>query len=460
MKKAIFILPLFLGGILFSQRKPVTKPKVDYAGEFRKISNEIMLNSNAYDNLHELVKGIGPRFAATPAYDRAVEWAEKKFADNGGENIRKQDVTVPVWERGRENLQIKAANGNWKNIRTLALGGSEGTGGKDLTGELIFAKDLVEFNKMFPSDVKDKIVFFNYAFDQTIINPSEAYLVAGKYRWSTPSLASRKGAKAVITRSPTSAFDDVPHTGSMYYDALDKNKIPALSIGAKSSDELEQLVKNQKVTVKINTTSGTKGEKINHNVIAEIPGNKDKSVIVVGAHLDSWDISEGAHDNGAGVVQILEVLRVFKKLEIKNNHTIRFVLFANEENGVHGGETYAANVKKSGEPHIFAIESDAGGYSPRGISLDMIPQRRRLVFAWKNLFLPYGVYDFSQETSGQDIAPLKKLAIPLAELVPDMQRYFDIHHTSQDTFEKVNRRELNLGAVAIAQMVYMVDKNW
>ncbi len=460
MKKTILIIPLFLGGILLSQRKPAPQPKVDYAGEFRRISDEIMVNSNAYENLRELVKGIGPRFAATPAYDKAVVWAEKKFAENGGANIRRQDVMVPVWERGRESVQIKTAGGNWKNLAALALGTSEGTGGKDLTGEIIFAKDLAEFAKMFPSDVKDKIVFFNYAFDQTIINPNEAYLIAGKYRWSTPSLASRKGAKAVLTRSATSASDDVPHTGSVYYDVLDKNKIPALSIGARSADELEQLVKKQAVTVKINTTSTTKGEKINHNVIAEIPGNKDNSVIVIGAHLDSWDISEGAHDNGAGVVQVLEVLRVFRKLDIKNRHTLRFVLFANEENGVHGGEAYAAAVKKSGERHIFAIESDAGGYSPRGISLDMIPQRRRLVFAWKNLFLPYGVYDFTQETSAQDIAPLKKLNVPLAELVPDMQRYFDIHHTSQDTFDKVNKRELNLGAVAIAQMVYMIDQNW
>src|SRR5690606_13855822 len=152
--------------------------------------------------------------------------------------------------------------------------------------------------------------------------------------------------------------------------------------------------------------------------------------------------------------------RIFKKLEIQNQHTLRFVLFANEENGVHGGETYAAQVKKSGEKHLFAIESDAGGYSPRGISLDMIPQRRRQILASKQLFLPYGVYDFSQETAAQDILPLKKLGIPLAELVPDMQRYFDIHHTSEDTFDKINRRELNLGAVAIAQMVYLIDNSW
>ncbi len=460
MKKTILLIPLFLGGILFAQRKPAPKPKVDYAADFKKISDEIMQNSNAYENLRELTKDIGPRFSASPAILKAEAWAQNKLKEAGAENIRTQEVKVPIWERGRESLQIQAGNGNWKTIKTLALGGSEGTGGKDLTGEILFVKDLVEFNKLFPSAVKDKIVFFNFAFDQTIINPGEAYLIAGKYRWSTPSLASRKGAKAVITRAATSAFDDVPHTGSMYYDADDKNKIPALTIGAKSADELEKLLKKQKVTAKINTTSGTRGETINHNIIGEIPGNKDNSVILIGAHLDSWDISEGAHDNGAGVVQVLEILRAFKKLELKNNHTIRFALFANEENGVHGGETYAAQVKKSGEKHIFAIESDAGGYSPRGISLDMIPQRRKQIFMWKNLFLPYGVYDFNQETAGQDILPLKKLSIPLAELFPDMQRYFDIHHTSEDTFEKVNRREVNLGAVVIAQLVYMIDKNW
>lgn len=461
VKKILIIIPLLLwSGILFSQKKSVKAKTTDYTAEFKTISNEIMLNSNAYQNLTELVKGIGPRFSATPAYDKAVEWAQKKFLEAGADNVYKQNVKVPVWERGKEFLQIKTSNGQWKTIKTLALGGSEGTNGNDLTGEILFAKDLVEFNKLFSGDVRDKIVFFNYAFDQTIINPTEAYLIAGKYRWSTPSLASRKGAKAVITRSATSAEDDVPHTGSMYYDPDDSKKIPAITISAKAGNELEKLVKSQKVIAKINTTSGTKGETINHNVIAEIPGNKDKSVILIAAHLDSWDISEGAHDNGAGVVQVLEVLRAFKKLDIKNRHTIRFVLFANEENGVHGGETYAASVKKSGEKHLFAIESDAGGFSPRGISLDMMPERRRLIMAWKKYFLPYGVYDFDQQTSGQDILPLKKLGIPLAELVPDMQRYFDIHHTSEDTLEKVNRRELNLGAVTLAQIIYMIDQNW
>lgn len=454
MVKFLYLIPLFLGGILFSQ-KPVSD-----ADMFKNISNEILLNSKAYEDLRELTKGIGPRFSATPGYEKATKWAEKKLKEYGAENIYLQEVVVPCWTRGRESLQIKTENGNWKSIKMLSLGGSEGTGGIDLTGEIIFVKDLTEFNKLFSTDVKDKIVFFNFPFDQSIVNPADAYNIAGKYRWTTPSLASRKGAKAVITRSATSAFDDVPHTGSMYYDNNEKNKIPALTIGAKSADELEALLKTQKVTAKINSTSTTKGTAINHNVIGEIPGNSDKSVILIGAHLDSWDISEGAHDNGAGVVHCLEVLRAYKALNIKNRHTIRIVLFANEENGVHGGEKYAEQVKKKGEKHLFAIESDAGGFSPRGISLDMVPQRRRQIFAFKDLFLPYGVYNFNEEYAGQDIVPLKKLGVPLAELVPDMQRYFDIHHTSEDTFEKVNRRELMLGAVTIAQIVFMIDQKW
>ncbi len=458
MKTLLYIIPLLWSGIFYAQKRPV-QAKFDYPAEFKRISDEILLNSNAYENLRQLTKDIGPRFSASPAYDKAVDWAIRKFEQNGGENIRKQDVKVPVWSRGKELVQIKPANGTWRTLRTLALGGSEGTGGKDLTGEILLAKDLAEFNKLKNSEVKDKIVFFNYAFDQTLVNPGDAYAEAGKYRWSTPSSASRKGAKAVLTRAATSGFDDVPHTGSMYYDELDKNKIPALTISAKAADELENLLKSQTVTAKINTTTTTKGEAVNHNVIAEIPG-KDQKIIVVGAHLDTWDISEGAHDNGAGVVQVLEVLRAFKALNYEPRHTIRFVLFANEENGVTGGETYAAQAKKAGERHIFAIESDAGGYSPRGISLDMIPERRRLVFAWKNYFLPYGVYDFTQQSAAQDILPLKRLGVPLAELVPDMQRYFEIHHTANDTFDKVNRRELNLGAVAIAQIVFMVDRNW
>ncbi|HMU08314.1 MAG TPA: M20/M25/M40 family metallo-hydrolase, partial [Kaistella sp.] len=176
--------------------------------------------------------------------------------------------------------------------------------------------------------------------------------------------------------------------------------------------------------------------------------------------LDSWDVGEGAHDDGAGIVQSIEILRTFKKLGIKNNHTIRVVCFANEENGVRGGNKYAENIEKNKEKHIFAIESDGGGFTPRGIALVMSPEKRKEVQSWRNLFLPYGIHNFEFQYAGTDIEPMEKLGVPLAELVPDSQRYFDIHHTEEDTFEKVNRRELLLGAVAMGQMIYMVDKNW
>lgn len=468
MKKIFIIIPLFLGGFLFSQKKPVKKPvkktaitqKLNYHDEFKKISDEIMVNGMAYNNLGELTKGIGPRFSATPGYMKAVEWAERKLKEIGVEMIWRQEAKVPVWIRGRESLQIKAGNGDWKNIRMLSFGNSEGTGGKDLTGEIILISTTSELNAMSIGQLKDKIVFVNLPMDPKIINTSDSYLIAAKSKLISPSVIAKTGAKALIIRSLTTANDDTPHAKMIYYEPDDKVKIPALTIGARSADELENLLKKQKVTAKINMTAESKGETINPNIIAEIPGKKDSKVIVMGAQLDSWDFGEGAIDDGTGVAQCIEVLRTFKALGIENNHTIRVVLYANSENGGQGREMYAAYVKKKEEKHVFALGTDAGGYSPRGFSLDMSPQRRRQIFEWKNYFLPYGVYDFDQTDAIQDISPLKKLDIPLAELVVDTQRYFDYHHSVEDTFDKVNKRELLLGAVAMTQMIFIIDNNW
>ncbi|MCS3529260.1 M28 family peptidase [Chryseobacterium sp. JUb7] len=467
MKKIFIIIPLFLGGILFSQKKPVKKPakkattvKFTYHDEFKKISDEIFTNGTAYDNLGELTKGVGPRFSATPGYTKATEWAEKKFKDAGIEMIWRQDVRVPVWIRGKESLQIKAANGDWKNIKMLSFGNSEGTGGKDLIGEIVLINTTSELNALSIGQLKDKIVFVNLPIDPKIINTVDSYLQAAKSKLISSSVIAKTGAKALIIRSLTTALDDTPHAKMVYYEPDDKVKIPSLTIGVRSADELEKLLKKQKVTAKLNMAAESKGEAINHNIIAEIPGKKDAKVIVLGAQLDSWDFAEGAHDDGSGVVQCIEVLRTLKALNYDNNHTIRVVLYANSENGGQGREMYAAYVKKRDEKHVFALGTDSGGYSPRGFSLDMAPQRRKQIFEWKNYFLPYGVYDFDQTYAIQDISPLKKLDIPLAEMVVDTQRYFDYHHSVEDTFDKVNKRELLLGAVAMTQMIFMIDKNW
>lgn len=468
MKKIFIILPLFLSGFLFSQKKPQKKVtnktaipvKLNYHQEFEKISDEIMTNGKAYEHLGELTKGIGPRFSATTGYEKAVEWAEKKFKEIGINMIWRQEAKAPVWIRGKESLHIKTGNGDWKNIRMLSFGNSEGTGGKDLTGEIVLINSTSELNAMSIGQLKDKIVFVNVPMDPKIINTSDAYLQTAKSKLISASVIAKTGAKALIIRSLTTASDDVPHAKMIYYEPDDKVKIPALSIGVKSADELEKILKKQKVTAKINMTAESKASTTNPNIIAEIEGKKDSKVIVLGAQLDSWDVGEGAIDDGTGVVQCIEVLRALKALGYENNHTIRVVLYANSENGGQGREMYAAYVKKKEEKHILALGSDAGGYSPRGFSLDMSPQRRRLIYPWKDYFLPYGVYDFDQTEAIQDISPLKKLDIPLAELVVDTQRYFDYHHSEQDTFDKVNKRELLLGAVAMTQLIFMVDKNW
>lgn len=467
MKKIFIILPLFLSGLLFSQKKPIKKPakkvttaKFNYQDEFKKISDEIMTNGTAYDNLGELTKGVGPRFSATPGYAKATEWAEKKLKEAGAENIWKQDVRVPIWIRGKESLQIKSGSSDWKNIRMLSFGNSEGTGGKDLTAEIILINDITELNALTSLQLKDKIVFVNTPLDPKVINTVDSYLVTAKSRLLSASVIGKRGAKGLIIRSLTTASDDTPHAKMIYYEPDDKARIPAVTIGVRSADELEKLLKKQKVTAKLNMSAESKGETINQNIIGEIPGNKDAKVIVLGAQLDSWDFAEGAHDDGSGVVQCIEVLRAFKALGLANNHTIRVVLYANSENGGQGREMYASYVKKKDEKHIFALGTDSGGYSPRGFSLDMPPQRRRQIFEWKNYFLPYGIYDFDQTYAIQDIAPLKKLDIPLAELVVDTQRYFDYHHSVEDTFDKVNKRELLLGATAMTQLIFMIDKNW
>uniref|UniRef100_A0AAU6WJU7 Carboxypeptidase Q n=1 Tax=Chryseobacterium endophyticum TaxID=1854762 RepID=A0AAU6WJU7_9FLAO len=378
----------------------------------------------------------------------------------GIDMVWRMEAKAPVWIRGRESLQIKAGNGDWKNIRMLSFGNSEGTDGKDLTGEIVLIGSTSELNAMSVGQLKGKIAFVNLPMDPKIINTSDSYLLTAKSKLISASVIAKTGAKALIIRSLTTASDDTPHAKMVYYEEDDKIRIPALSIGVKSADELEKLVKTQKVTAKLNMTAQSKGDTTNPNIIAEIQGKKDSKVIVLGAQLDSWDFGEGAIDDGTGVAQCMEVLRTFKALGIENNHTIRVVFYANSENGGQGREMYAAYVKKKDEKHVFALGTDAGGYSPRGFSPDMPPQRRKLIFEWKNYFLPYGVYDFDQTDAIQDISPLKKLDIPLAELVVDTQRYFDYHHSEQDTFDKVNKRELLLGAVAMTQLVFMIDKNW
>ena len=429
------------------------------SSSFRKIASEIMLNGACYESLRTLCKTIGHRLSGSPQAEQAVEWAQKELRAAGADRVYLQPVDVPKWVRGKESLRITMANKpGMKEVPMLSLGNSQGTDGKVVAASVVMVNNFAEFNALKKEDVQDRIVFFNYRFPQELINTFEGYGAAGPYRWHGPNMASAKGAAAVIIRSISTGLDDAPHTGSLRY-ADTVRPIPAVAIGNTTADLLEAACLAGNAKAELQSECRMVDTVRSYNVIGELKGtDHPDEIIVVGAHLDSWDVGEGAHDDGAGCVQSIEVIRTLKALGMKPKRTIRAVLFMNEENGLRGGYAYADSAKAKGERHILAMESDAGGFTPRGIGLDMDWSKRQFIKNYRHLFLPYGIYDFDQEEGGADITPLKRAGVPVSGLIPDPQRYFDFHHTPRDVFEAVNHRELKLGAVAMTQFAYLISE--
>lgn len=424
----------------------------------RNISDEIMLHGTCYENLRVLTKQVGHRLSASPEAEKAVEWGRKAMLAAGADSVWLQPVDVPRWVRGTEYLKVKMDGKKFSDVEMLSLGNTEGTNGQVLERDVVCVPDLAAFEKMNEDEIKDKIIFFNYRFRQDIINTFEGYGDAVKYRWVAVNKAAEKGAAAVIIRSVSTGPDAAPHTGSSRYNEGTRH-IPAVAIGNTSADALSRGCTAGIVRAQLMSHCGMMGTARSFNVIGEIKGNDKKNeLIVVGGHLDSWDVGEGAHDDGAGCVQSIEVIRTLKALNIRPARTIRAILYMNEENGVKGGTAYADSALARKERHILAIESDAGGFAPRGVGLEMPDPLKAIVRSWQALFVPYGVYDFTQEEGGVDIGPLKKQDVPLAGLLPDSQRYFDLHHSRNDVFEAINHRELKLGAFTIAAFVLLADK--
>jgi carboxypeptidase Q len=424
----------------------------------RKISDEIMLRGTCYSNLRNLCKNVGHRLAGSPAAEKAVAWGKDAMTAAGADKVWLQPVMVPHWVRGKESLRFRFTNGAPVDVPVLSVGNSIGTDGKPLTAEVIMVRNLEELEKLPNSQVKGKIVFFNNRFRQDVIHTFEGYGDAVLYRWSAPNSASAKGAVATIIRAVSTGDDDHPHTGSMRY-ADSVKKIPAVAIGNHSADMLEAKFASGKVTASLTSECKMLEDVLSYNVIGEIKGSEHpEEIIVVGGHLDSWDVGEGAHDDGAGCVQSIEVIRALKAAGIRPKRTVRAVLFMNEENGLKGGLAYHDSAKAKKEKHILAIETDAGGFSPRGIGLNMEDNRREQIKKFRHLFLPYGVYNFEGKEGGADISPMAKDGIPTAGLIVDSQRYFDLHHTDADVFEAVSHRELKLGAVTLSALIYLVSE--
>jgi hypothetical protein len=327
-----------------------------------------------------------------------------------------------------------------------------------VTEEVLLVNSFDELEKR-KDEVKGKIVFYNYRFNDTYVNTFFSYRDAGQYRGQGPSRAAKYGAKAVIVRSLSHAADNNPHTGATRYDSA-YVKIPAVAIGLRDADWLGEQLQKGKLNVTLKTYGYFLPDTIGHNIIGELKGAEfPDEIITVGGHLDSWDNCEGAHDDGAGVVQTIEILRAFKAIGYKPKRTIRFVLFANEENGLRGGNKYADEAKAKNEKHILAMESDAGGFTPRALGFTGTDEQYQKFLSWKELIAPYGCNEFVKGGGGADIGPLNRaFKTPTASLNPDTQRYFDIHHSRNDVFENVNKRELELGAVNMAALIYLVDK--
>jgi hypothetical protein len=428
------------------------------------MADYILTNGKAYDDLRTLTKTVGARLSGSASMYKAEAWGLKTMQGAGADNAWLQQCMVPHWVRGGKDQAIagyaakgsKSAN-KTKSLDVLALGNSMGSY-KPLKREVIEIKNFAELEAK-SGLVKDKIVFYNYPFNNTFVSTFLAYRDAGIYRSQGPSRAAKYGAAAVIVRSMSNSTDNNPHTGSTTYNDSFA-KIPAVAVGLQDADWLSNALKEQPVSVTLHTHGKFLPDTIGHNVIGELKGTEfPNEYITIGGHLDSWDPGEGAHDDGAGCVQTIEVLRALKALGYQPKRTIRFVLFANEENGVRGGNKYAEEAKAKGEKHIFALESDAGGFTPRGFGISGNDEQFAKASSWKTLLSPYGACEMARGGGGTDIGPLARTqGTPLAGLSPDPQRYFDVHHARNDVFENVNKRELLLGAVNMAALVYLVDK--
>lgn len=434
------------------------------AAFIRKIYDRALTDGRCYPWLEHLCLNVGHRISGSAGAEKAVQWTRSALDTLGLDSVWLQPVMVPHWVRGEaEQVRVTgSAKYGIFEMKALALGGSVGTDRKGISAEVVEVKSWDELDKLNERGIRGKIVFYNRPMDPTKIRTFEAYGGAVDQRVGGASRAAKYGAVGVLVRSMTLALDDYPHTGTLHYDST-YTLIPAVAISTLAAEKLSRTLKDEgKVTVYMKTSCQMLPDAPSFNVIGEIRGSeRPDSVIVIGGHLDSWDVGHGAHDDGAGCVQSMDVLRILKTAGYRPRHTIRCVLFMNEENGLRGGRKYAEEAKRKDEFHLCAIESDAGGFTPRGFTFEgddaVVAKLYEKVSGYAPLFEPYGL-TFSRGGSGADIGPLRGMKGLLSGYSPDSQRYFDVHHTAADTFDKVNRRELELGAASMAALVYLIDK--
>lgn len=439
------------------------QPENEDATNLKKIFDTELNNGDCYEHLHSLCTEVGGRLSGSPEAEKAVRWGEALLKKLHADTVYLQDVMVPHWVRGaKEKLLMTNNKGVQTPLPVCALGGSVATPSKGVTAKVIEVHSIDELKNLGEAKLKGKVVFFNRPMQANLISTFQAYGECVDQRVDGASAAAPLGAVAVLVRSMNLRQDDYPHTGvQIYKDGV--KQIPTAAISTNAADKLSQALKNDpNVTVTLTMSCQTLPDAPSHNVVAEIRGTEHpEQVIVVGGHLDSWDLAQGAHDDGAGVVHSIEVLNLYRKLGWKPKHTIRCVLFMNEENGSRGALKYAEIAKNKNEKNIAAIESDRGGFTPRGFTVGSDSTRNNACLAklrsWAPLLAPYELRYLESGEGGEDVDYLQSQGTVVYGFIPDSQRYFDHHHAASDTFAGIDKRELELGAASITALVYLID---
>jgi carboxypeptidase Q len=429
----------------------------------QRIIDHTLASSRAYEHLSYLTDNIGPRLSGSKGADLAVKWTTQQLK-SWGIDTRNETVIVPHWVRGAERGRLVSHND--QKIVLTALGGSVATKAEGLTAEVIEVTSYEQLAELGRAKIAGKIVFYNASMDMTLVESGRAFDAYGKaviFRGVGASRAAELGAVAAVVRSVATASLRTPHTGSLRYED-GKPKIPAAAITTEDADLIHRLLaKGEKVRMHLVLTPRALPDVKSANVIAEIRGTeRPDEIVLIGGHLDSWDLGTGAIDDGSGVVMVMETMRVLKELGIQPKRTIRGVLFMNEENGLRGGRTYFANVagREQLSKHIAAIETDAGAATPTGFittlegkALERVQQRLRVL----NRIAPM-TFESSKHT-GADTSPLTDAGVPGFGLVPNPRHYFDFHHTPADTLDKVDPKALAQNTAAIAAIAYLLAED-
>ena len=422
----------------------------------RQIFTNALLDHDAYNNLEYLCEHTPGRLLGTEASMQAIHYFKDYFEKLGADTVFLQEFKTKAWKHIATSVEIVDGNKAIK-LRAVALGPSPSTTTEGIKAGIVEVMGLDELKQLDPETVRGKIVFFNRPVDLTFINTFRSYGSAVDQRARGPALAAQLEAAGALVRSVTTSFDTIPHSGSTRFDSL---RIPCAAISNVDADILvNALRKNKNIQVKMKIEAEDLQEITSGNLVADLRGQEfPDEYLIVGGHIDSWYNTPGAHDDGAGCVQSADVMRIFTELGLKNKHTIRVVLFMDEELFQSGGDAYARYSKSNGLKTYLALEADAGGFTPDGFVVDADDSIVNTIAGFRNLLEPYGIHYIKKGGSGVDIYPLKKNGVPLMGYRTDTQRYMDIHHSAADSFDKINFRELQLGSGCMTAILYLIDK--